>query len=67
MTRPEETDACHAALDMLKRMDALNQEREGEVSATSVLFVPIEMGIGRCTVGNMGSDLRFRYAVRETP
>ena len=62
-----ETDACHAALDILKRVDALNHEREREASAGGVAFVPIKIGIGintgRCTVGNMGSDLRFQYTV----
>jgi adenylate cyclase len=60
-----ESDACHAALDMLERVDALNQEREREAHATGARFVPIRIGIGintgRCTVGNMGSDLRFQY------
>jgi adenylate cyclase len=63
----QESDACHAALDMLERVDALNQEREREASAANVPFIPIFMGIGintgRCTVGNMGSDLRFQYTV----
>jgi adenylate cyclase len=62
-----ETDACHAALDMLNRVDALNHEREREASAGGAAFVPIKIGIGintgRCTVGNMGSDLRFQYTV----
>ena len=62
-----ESDACHAALDMLDRVDALNQEREREASTSGTRFVPIKIGIGintgRCTVGNMGSDLRFQYTV----
>ena len=62
-----ESDACHAALDMLERVDALNQEREREASTSGTRFVPIKIGIGintgRCTVGNMGSDLRFQYTV----
>jgi adenylate cyclase len=62
-----ESNACHAALDMLERVDALNQEREREASTTGTRFVPIKIGIGintgRCTVGNMGSDLRFQYTV----
>ena len=62
-----EIDACHAALDMLERVDALNQEREREAHASGIRFVPIKIGIGintgRCTVGNMGSDLRFQYTV----
>jgi adenylate cyclase len=63
----QEIDACHAALDMLERVDALNAEREQEAAAASVPFVPIRIGVGintgRCTVGNMGSDLRFQYTV----
>jgi len=62
-----EADACHAALDMLDRVDALNNELEREASAGGTRFVPIKIGIGinagRCTVGNMGSDLRFQYTV----
>jgi adenylate cyclase len=62
-----ESDACQAALDMLARVDALNQEREREAAAGGAAFVPIKIGIGintgRCTVGNMGSDLRFQYTV----
>jgi len=63
----QEADACHAALDMLERVNALNQEREREAADSGSPFVPIKMGIGintgRCTVGNMGSDLRFQYTV----
>jgi adenylate cyclase len=63
----QESDACYAALDMLAQVDALNREREREASAANVPFIPILMGIGintgRCTVGNMGSDLRFQYTV----
>ncbi len=63
----QEADACHAALDMLDRVDALNKERELEASAGGTAFMPIKIGIGintgRCTVGNMGSDLRFQYTV----
>ena len=62
-----ERDACHAALDMLERVDRLNQEREREAYTSGARFVPIKIGIGintgRCTVGNMGSDLRFQYTV----
>jgi adenylate cyclase len=62
-----ESDACHAALDMLERVDRLNREREREAYTSSTRFVPIKIGIGintgRCTVGNMGSDLRFQYTV----
>jgi adenylate cyclase len=63
----QEADACHAALDMLESVHALNKERELEASASGTAFIPINIGIGintgRCTVGNMGSDLRFQYTV----
>jgi adenylate cyclase len=62
-----ESDACHSALDMLERVDALNRERQRESSETGARFVPIKVGIGintgRCVVGNMGSNLRFQYTV----
>ena len=62
-----ESDACHSALDMLDRVDALNKERERESSEAGVGCVPIKVGIGintgRCVVGNMGSELRFQYTV----
>lgn len=60
-------DACHSSLEMLEKVDALNQERERESAETNTRFIPIKMGIGintgRCLVGNMGSDLRFQYTV----
>src|SRR5262249_20184506 len=63
----QETNACHAALEMLEQVDALNQEREAEAAIDGTPFLPIRVGIGinagRCTVGNMGSDLRFQYTV----
>lgn len=61
----QERNACDAALDMLDRVQDLNQTRQQEKSETP--FAPIAIGIGintgRCTVGNMGSDLRFQYTV----
>src|SRR5262245_4120747 len=63
----QEINACHAALEMLECVDALNGELAQEASASGDKFVPIRIGIGintgRCTVGNMGSDLRFQYTV----
>ena len=45
----------------------LNQVREREASEAAAVFVPIKNGIGintgRCTVGNMGSDVKFNYSV----
>ncbi len=66
-----EVNACHAATDMLWRVDALNLEREAEAHASGQPFIPIEIGIGintgSCVVGNMGSDLRFDYSVLGDP
>jgi adenylate cyclase len=63
----QESDACNAALDMLERVRQLNEERQREADSAGIPFVPIKIGIGintgRCTVGNMGSDLRFQYTV----
>src|SRR5262249_46257739 len=63
----QESHACNAAVDMLECVDQLNEERRREAAGADVPFVPIKVGIGintgRCTVGNMGSDLRFQYTV----
>jgi adenylate cyclase len=63
----QETDACEAALEMLRRVKTLNQQREQESAHGGHRFIPIKVGIGintgRCVVGNMGSDLRFNYSV----
>ena len=62
-----ELNACEAALDMLERVDALNQAREEEATAEGRPFIPLNAGIGlntgTCVVGNMGSDQRFDYSV----
>lgn len=67
----QEADACEAALDMLRRVEALNRQREQEAAAGGCAFLPIKVGIGintgRCVVGNMGSDLRFNYSVLGDP
>lgn len=63
----QERNACDAALEMLERVDKLNDEREAQAAIEGSPFLPIRIGIGintgRCTVGNMGSDLRFQYTV----
>jgi adenylate cyclase len=63
----QEENACTAALEMLRRMDGLNDIRRDEAAQGGHVFIPIEVGIGintgRCVVGNMGSDLRFDYSV----
>jgi adenylate cyclase len=65
--KDHERHACEAALDMLRRVRELNQERELEAKAEGVPFLPLNIGIGvntgHCVVGNMGSDLRFDYSV----
>ncbi|WP_398470262.1 CHASE2 domain-containing protein [Tardiphaga sp.] len=60
-------NACHAALDMLDRIAALNKQREDEAIQGGPVYIPLNVGIGLntgiCVVGNMGSDLRFDYSV----
>ncbi|ANW04716.1 CHASE2 domain-containing protein [Bradyrhizobium icense] len=62
-----ELNACEAALDMLERVDELNQAREQEAKQEGRPFIPLNAGIGLntgiCVVGNMGSDQRFDYSV----
>lgn len=62
-----EINACEAALDMLERIDTLNQEREIEARDGGHAYIPINVGVGLntglCVVGNMGSNLRFDYSV----
>ena len=68
-TRSHELNACEAALDMLERIDELNQAREQEAKEEGRPFIPLNAGIGlntgTCVVGNMGSDLQVRlFGVR---
>ena len=62
-----EINACEAAIDMLDRVETLNEAREQEAAKAGKPFIPIHIGIGintgNCVVGNMGSDLRFDYSV----
>jgi len=66
-----EVNACAAALDMLRKIDELNSEREAEAIEDGVPFLPMRIGLGintgTCVVGNMGSDLRFDYSVLGDP
>ena len=59
--------ACEAAVDMLERIDELNEEREREAQENGQADIPLNVGVGlntgTCVVGNMGSDLRFDYSV----
>jgi len=65
--KDHELNACEAALDMLERVDELNQAREQEAKEESRPFIPLNIGVGLntgiCVVGNMGSDQRFDYSV----
>ena len=65
--KDHELNACEAALDMLERVDELNQAREQEAKEEGRPFIPLNVGIGlntgTCVVGNMGSDQRFDYSV----
>ncbi len=58
--QPDQAErACRAALDMLGKLSELNQRWQ------ATLQEPIEVGIGLNTglarVGNMGSDVKFKY------
>jgi len=65
--KDHELNACEAALDMLARVDELNQAREQEAKDEGRPFIPLNVGVGLntgvCVVGNMGSDMRFDYSV----
>ena len=65
--KDHELNACEAALDMLERVDELNQAREQEAKEEGRPFIPLNVGVGLntgiCVVGNMGSDMRFDYSV----
>ncbi|MGB8397719.1 CHASE2 domain-containing protein [Bradyrhizobium sp.] len=60
-------NACGAAVDMLEKIGELNKQREQEAQERGHAFIPINVGIGlntgTCTVGNMGSDIKFNYSV----
>jgi adenylate cyclase len=65
--RDHPINACRSALEMLKEMDRLNDERANALVEGGRTVDTLEVGIGICTgnviVGNMGSDLRFDYSV----
>jgi adenylate cyclase len=65
--KEHQLNACEAALDMLERVDELNQERELEAKEAGRPFIPLNIGVGlntgACVVGNMGSDVKFDYSV----
>ncbi|MEX0338384.1 MAG: CHASE2 domain-containing protein [Arenibacterium sp.] len=63
--------ACRAALQMIANVEALNLQRKEKALQNGDTFQPIEVGIGIntgiCTVGNMGSDMRFDYTAMGDP
>ena len=65
--KEHQLNACEAALDMLERVDALEQAREQEALDGGHTYIPLNIGVGlntgTCVVGNMGSDMRFDYSV----
>src|SRR5579872_429195 len=65
--KDHQINACHAALDMLEKIEALNKQREIEANDGGHRYIPIDVGVGLntglCVVGNMGSNLRFDYSV----
>src|SRR5246127_3704984 len=65
--KEHQLNACEAALDMLERIEGLNEVRELEAKEGGHPYFPINVGVGlntgACVVGNMGSDLRFDYSV----
>lgn len=65
--KQHQINACEAALDMLERLDQLEQERMEEAVEEGRPFIPLNVGVGlntgTCVVGNMGSDMRFDYSV----
>ena len=65
--KEHQLNACEAALDMLERIDGLNEVRQVEAQEGGHPYFPINVGVGlntgTCVVGNMGSDLRFDYSV----
>jgi adenylate cyclase len=65
--KDHELNACEVALEMLERVDELNQAREREAKEEGRPFIPLNIGVGLntgiCVVGNMGSDLKLNYSV----
>src|SRR5713226_945878 len=65
--KEHQLNACEAALDMLERIEGLNEVRQLEAKEGGHPYIPINVGLGlntgTCVVGNMGSDLRFDYSV----
>ena len=58
--------ACHAALEMVKRVEELNVTRREQFKddpdePQHEIKIGIGINSGECVVGNMGSDMRFDY------
>ncbi|MEQ8825827.1 MAG: adenylate/guanylate cyclase domain-containing protein [Filomicrobium sp.] len=62
---------CRAALEMLVKLETLNQELAENAKAIGQDISPIRIGIGLntgdCCVGNVGSPVRFDYSVLGDP
>ena len=54
--------ACQAALLMVESCERVNQDLKAEDPTAPELKVGIGINKGLCTVGNLGSDLRFDYS-----
>jgi adenylate cyclase len=54
--------ACRAAVDMLAGLPALNREWQGELKRMMNLGVGIHSG--KAVVGNVGSEVKFKYGAR---
>ena len=58
--------ACHAAIEMARRMEELNQHWRARANTRGSTFSEVHIGIGistgRCCVGNLGSTHRFDYS-----
>src|SRR6202022_191453 len=54
--KDHQLNACEAAIDMLERIEELNEQREKEAQEGGHAFIPINVGVGlntgTCTVGN---------------
>jgi adenylate cyclase len=61
------TQACRAALAMLKALDQLNDELASEAASAGRspdnLKIGIGMNTGAALVGNLGSEQRFDYSI----
>jgi len=68
LTDPEHCRAaCLSGLEMLKRLDEVNEQRKAEAKEGGYEYLELNVGIGintgLCVVGNMGSEQRFDYSV----